>query len=261
MPRPSSRGTLSRRALGAVALGLTLSRVARADPSQSSGKLAAGTRFETTYTLVDSGAPGPLVMIVAGIHGNELAPPEAARRLVSEPLEKGRLFVLPDASRPAIAARARYAPNSRYPNLNRNFPTLRRPTPRGVMAPALWAETQSRAPDWVVDLHEGWGYRASSKSMGSSVVAAIHPRVEARLLPMAERVLQAVNTTVDKPGKTFQLIRPGPKGSFARAVVEQLTIPALVFETTWTQPMELRLTQQRLMVRTLLGALGMVCKP
>ena len=82
MPISSSRRTLSRRALGAAALGLTLSRAAGAKPVRSTGTLAAGTRFETTYTLLDSGLVGPLVMIVAGIHGNELAPPEAARRLL-----------------------------------------------------------------------------------------------------------------------------------------------------------------------------------
>ncbi|MBW2455648.1 MAG: succinylglutamate desuccinylase/aspartoacylase family protein [Deltaproteobacteria bacterium] len=261
MPRPLRAACLSRRALGAAVVGLTASRMAGAKPTQSTGVLAAGTRFETSWRLIDSGQSGPTVMVVAGIHGNELAPPEAAQQLRSEPLATGRMLIVPEASRPAIAAKSRYAPRSLYPNLNRNFPTRQRSEPRGIMAPALWDRTRGLRPDWVLDLHEGWGFRASSKSMGSSVVAAADRRVEDRLLPMAERVLAAVNKTITSPSKTFQLIRPGPNGSYARAVVEQLAIPALVLETTWVQPLELRLAQQQLMVRTVLRALGMLPRP
>jgi len=129
------------------------------------------------------------------------------------------------------------------------------------MAPALWDKTKNLGPDWVLDLHEGWGFSGSSKSMGSSVVAAVDPRVEAKVLPMAEAVLAAANRTVTNRPRRFTMIRPGPSGSFARATVEHLAIPSLVLETTWAQPLQRRLDQQLLMVRTVLRALGMLPSP
>jgi hypothetical protein len=126
------------------------------------------------------------------------------------------------------------------------------------LATAIWEKTLAVAPDWVLDLHEGWGFSAISKSMGSSVVLAPEPRVEAALRPMAERALKAVNATVTAASQRFTLIEPGPLGSYARALVEQRATPALVLETTWTQAVALRVSQQLVMVRCVLEALGMI---
>lgn len=219
--------------------------------------LAAGTRFETTAHLIDSGVEGPTVAVVAGIHGNETAPPNAADALLGETLDRGRLFVVPRANQPALAARSRYSPKSRFGDLNRNFPTDARAEARGVMAPVLWEALVGVAPDFVLDLHEGWGFRASSPSMGSSVVCARDARVEEESLGVAHAVLAAVNETVAEKSKKFQLVQPGPTGSLAHSLATRRATPALVFETTWVQDMSLRVSQQRLMVQTALTALGL----
>jgi hypothetical protein len=86
-------------------------------------------------------------------------------------------------------------------------------------------------------------------------------RVAAVVVPMAERVLAAVNATVADPKKRFRELRPGPAGSFARAVTERLGKPSLVLETTWTQPLPLRVDQQVAMVKAVMAALGMVSPP
>ena len=44
-----------------------------AAPSAESGKIAAGTEWETEFYVVDSGIAGPTVLIVGGVHGNEPA--------------------------------------------------------------------------------------------------------------------------------------------------------------------------------------------
>lgn len=247
--------SIARRALLAGVLAAPFARVAHAAPRPT---IAGATRFETPLHVVEAEHPGPTLLLVAGIHGNETAPPVAAASLVALALTRGRLVLIPEANRPALAARSRHTPGARDADLNRNFPRAPDDAPRGVLATALWDAIDAARPDWVLDLHEGWGFSAVSTSMGSSVVLASDPRVDGVAQPMAARVLAAVDATVRPPGHRFRLLQPGPAGSLARAVVERRGTPALVLETTWTQPLQLRVAQQVLMVRTVLEALGMI---
>jgi predicted deacylase len=243
---------LTRRSLLALGAGLSLQRFGEARAATQK-QIAPGTRFETPMRLLDSGTPGPTVLIVAGIHGNEPAPPRAACRIATP--SRGRLWIVPEANRTALKAHSRFTPGEAHGDLNRNFPTARRPTPRGALAEALWNATVQVDPDWVLDLHEGWGYSARGRSMGSSIVAPNEPRAATE--PIARRLLARINETIERTDKRFKLLRPGPNGSFARAVNETLGRPALVFETTWVEPMELRIAQQLLLVEEALAALGM----
>jgi predicted deacylase len=232
-------------------LGLSaLTRRAGAEHPAEQRMLAEGTRFETPIYELRAERDGPTVMIVAGIHGNEPAPPRAACHLLALRLRRGRVVIVPEVNRPALAARTRFTPGETHGDLNRNFPTLRRPTARGALATALWDETVRVAPDWVLDLHEGWGYSAAGKSMGSSIVHTGNER------SMADRLLARVNAGIDEPGKRFTLLEPGPAGSYARASRQELMIPSLVFETTWVEPMDVRVAQQLLLVGAALEALG-----
>jgi hypothetical protein len=252
MPRELTRRTL---AAGGLATGLLLA--ARAHAHYHRELLMAGTSWETAVHQFDSGAPGPTVMIVAGTHGNETAPPFAARALLERAPARGTLIVVPEVNRPALANRSRHTPGERHGDLNRNFPTRARTTPRGDMASALWAHTVAAAPDWVLDLHEGWGYSASSASMGSSVVRVADVRTDADTLPAATKLIDTINATIDERQKNFRIIGPGPAGSYARAVVERLQTPALVLETTWVEPRDKRVAQQLLLVETLLALIGL----
>ncbi len=229
------------------------------EPELLEATLAEGTRFETPAFVLDSRRSGPTVAIIAGIHGNETAPPRAARLLLTTSLHRGRLFVVPEVNRPALAAGSRFTPRSRHADLNRNFPAGARAHPRGEMAPALWEALGDLEPDWVFDLHEGWGFSASSASMGSSVVCAnaATRALDHACRDMAETILTAVNRTVTTPSRRFTLLRPGPAGSLARSLVDA-AVPSLVFETTWVQAIDLRVAQQRLMVAAALTRLGML---
>lgn len=222
-------------------------------------QLLGGTRFETPVHMLDSGAPGPTVLVVAGIHGNEPAPPRAAAKLLRLKLRKGRLVVCATANRPALAAKTRYTPKAKYIDLNRNFPTPDRASPRGELAPAVWGLIARHDVDFVVDLHEGWDFhRQNPKSIGSSVtyVPSAH---DGEVVPLARTVIAAVDATVDAPHKRFTLIAPGPLGSLARSATTEADVPSLVFETTrLPQPIELRAAQHELMVRTFLREQGMI---
>jgi hypothetical protein len=249
---------ITRRGFGLAASAALLGTATsvRAAARRSERMLLAGTRWETPCFEVDSGRDGRTVLVVAGIHGNETAPPNAARELAALTPLRGRLVVVPEVNRHALDKRTRYTPGARHADLNRNFPVPDRREARGEIAHALWALTTSLSPNWVLDLHEGWGFSKSSKSMGSSIVHAPHPEHDLR--PLADELIATVNATIGEAHKTFTVIGPGPKGSFARAVVDVLGTPAFVFETTWTQDMALRVAQHRLLVTTLLADLGVI---
>lgn len=248
------------------AAGLAAPRARQDTPTQSAlpspaGTLFRGTRFATPYYVIDSGRPGPTVLVIAGIHGNEPAPPVAAKQLLDWRLRRGRMVVLPEANRPALAARTRFTPAVRHVDLNRNFPDARHGL-RGECAPELWRFVEQLAPSLVLDLHEGWGFhRSNPKSVGSSVTYVHHAARSTAARAWAQTALTAVNATIDQSHRRLTLITPGPAASIARAVSERMGIPTLVLETTRVgQTLALRVSQQVLMVRAVLADLKMLSR-
>ena len=64
----------------------------------ATGLMLGGDAATELYTI-DSGVEGPTVMIVAGIHGNETAPPQAAAQLLLREPKRGRLIIVPRMNR------------------------------------------------------------------------------------------------------------------------------------------------------------------
>ena len=106
---------------------------------------------------LDSGAPGPVVAVVAGMHGDEPSGPAAARALAAAgPPLRGRLLVLAEANPAAMAARARTAPGGR--DLNRLFPgAAGAGALAGEEARAAWILAALEGAGLVLDLHEEGG--------------------------------------------------------------------------------------------------------
>jgi hypothetical protein len=215
---------------------------------------------ERAAVFVRTGAAsGPTLLVVAGIHGNEPAPPHAAKALVTSAIDRGRLVIVPEVNRAALAKKSRHTPGARFLDLNRNFPVAGRPSPRGRLASELWRVVERERPDFVVDLHEGFDFnRKNAKSVGSSVTYVPHSRGGAQAGRLGRQLIRSVNDTIDDPSRHFTLIAPGPEGSFARSVAEELGVPSLVLETTRVgQPLELRIAQHRLLLAEIVASLGL----
>lgn len=227
--------------------------------------LAGDTQWETPVYQIDSLRPGPTVMIAGGAHGNEPAGVQAAQQTLLWPITRGRLVVIPCVNRPVYQARTRYLPGvpSSRRDLNRCFPTPQQSAPSGSLATALWELTVSTAPDWVLDLHEGFEFHIShqpakgkKKSVGSSVIYRQSPDNEA----MVRQMLQRVNATVANPDRRFAALGRGPlTGSWVRACLDQLNIPGMIIETTIKdQSLSLRARQHRMLVGQVLLDLQMI---
>ncbi len=252
-----------------------------AEVRRTEGVLNRGTPWETPYYVQQSDQPGPVVVLVGGIHGDEPAGAEAADQIRHWPIRSGTLAVLPRANPPALAARTRMVPDVERSvgNLDRNFPRAgRQESARGEPAQAIWGWVESWDPDWVVDLHEASGIRAAgSRAAGSSTIVLSSPAAEAA----AARLLEAVNASISNEKKRFVQLGPPVDGSLARAAGEHLGASAMILETSRqdlaagadsaqtaekdrrpsassapSQPLSRRVRQHRLMVHALLVHLG-----
>lgn len=256
-----------RACVAALALLLLAGSLAAAEAKLSSGLLAEGTKWETQYYVKDSSVEGPALLITGGVHGNEPAGYRAAEQVRHWPVVRGRLVVVPQANVPGLEANKRNLPGEPEDrsNLNRNFPgpDAKTDDARGTIAKALWRFIRDVKPDWILDLHEGYAFRAShkppkgkKKSTGSSVIY----RRGAVLDPIARRMQEAVNATVDDPDRRFVLLRGGPVSTgLVGASNRHLGIPGMILETTFKgQPVSLRTRQHRTMMNAFMREIGMI---
>jgi predicted deacylase len=239
--------------------GLAFHAIAGAAGTRSTGTLAPGTPSETAWFGQDSGLPGPVVMILGGIHGDEPAGAYAAEQIRHWPIVRGRIILVPRANEIALKAGRRNTPGepSDLGNLNRNFPKVGEQGPaRGEWAQQLWAFVEQHRPDWLLDLHEGYDFRQiNPDSVGSSVI--VHPTDEGRAA--AALMLSAVNAGITNAKKQFIRLGPPVNGSLARAAGERLGRHAMILETTKKdQPLSLRARQHRVMVHACLKHLGLI---
>ena len=244
--------------LSALVLALVAS-VSSAAGIRTVGRIAEGTRWESEFHIIEGDEPGPTVVLVGGIHGDEPAGSRAAEQISHWPIRKGRLVVIPRANPVALGAGKRTIPgepeNER--DLNRNFPEPGRPNEaRGELAGGLWKFIAAQKPDWVIDLHEGFDFHSTEpKSVGSSIIDSNGTDADA----MAAVMLAAVNGTIEVPGRKFVNLSVPVSGSLARAAAEHLGAKSMILETTSRgQSLSLRTRQHRMMVRELLLRVGMI---
>src|SRR3954463_13668804 len=100
---------------------------------------------EIRVVVRDSGQPGETVLVVGCIHGSECAGTAVTRRLLSGSAPSaGRLVVIEDLN--PDGRRLGVRTNARGVDLNRNFPSQWRPSPRGPESsgPRALSEPESR---------------------------------------------------------------------------------------------------------------------
>lgn len=222
------------------------------------GTIGEGKDWATAYYVQEAKQAGPTVLVLGGIHGDEPAGVRAAEEIARWPVVRGKLVVIPCANQPARKKRSRLIPDVEEGNLNRNFPQKKGDAPKGELATALWEFVSKTRPDWLLDLHEAIGVRQQLKLGTGSTI--IHDAKRSTRL-QAERMLDAVNATIEAEASKFVLLRGPIQGSIACSAADLLGARAMILEATCTfQPLELRVRQHQTMVARLLRELGMLPK-
>ena len=160
--------------------------------------LMQGTPYETPLYIRGSGQNGPRVLVLGGVHGNEPGGWMAALQLVDVSIDRGALFVVPEANRLAIEAFSRTTPE--LGDLNRLYPGDPDGLPMAQMAHQIVSLVKQYDVDVVIDLHESWGFyqdRASRSTAFLGQTITSYPDDAGRTL--AQRVAEAVNVRVLDP--------------------------------------------------------------
>lgn len=216
--------------------------------------LAKGTAYATDMYIIKSGKPGPVVMIVGGVHGNEPAGYIAAGKMVDTNIKKGTLLVIPKANRLAVEHEKRYYGG--HGDLNRDFPMSKYESPDGALSRAIWAAVKKYNVKYVMDMHEGYDYykNRSTSSVGQSLI--YYPN--GYILSKMNAIVNTLNGQISTSYKEFSLLRYPAKGSLARATAQYLGTKSFIFETCTKLSLSTRVSYQQQAANILLKKLYMI---
>ncbi|QLG62682.1 succinylglutamate desuccinylase/aspartoacylase family protein [Halorarum salinum] len=181
---------------------------------------------ETAVTVVESGHPGPTVVVVGGQHGNEPAGYRAAGRVENWEIERGTLVVVPEANPAAVENGMREV---RGRDLNGQFPVGERP--RTAQARTVWGVLERHDANVVVDLHSSRGIYGVDGGVGQ----AVFPTVTGPAVEHADAAVGRTNREFELRGnRSFRrgnvMGRSGV--SLTRKVAGDMGKPAYLVETT-----------------------------
>ncbi|TFG84147.1 MAG: hypothetical protein E4H20_03980 [Spirochaetales bacterium] len=194
--------------------------------------------------------PGPVLLVIAGLHGDETSGPAAARLLAAGPAPvRGTIVILPEAAPEAMNAGLRWA--SGWSDLNRAFPVAGDDTsvranlsdPAFARADAILGLLATERPYLVLDLHESDRYWTEGD--GPSLVVPASMRASELALALLEAPCM----------EGFSFTGPPPAGSLAAAADALLDVPVFIVEVPDTfEPAE----RVRLYMKTIAAALRLL---
>ena len=250
--------------------------------------LMAGTEWETPLVAAHSGAAGPVLLVLGGVHGNEPGSWLAADGVAEWMPRRGSLVVVPRANVVAIGLLERTT--EALGDLNRLYPgDPAADLPMARMAAQIVAAARRYGASLVLDLHESWGFyaergeRRGTAFIGQTITSGpggdgapwaslLAGRFNARVEPERDRLLardarrwpavpSAAEVASGVPEAAAPLAarwRPGGGGSsLSLGLHVEGATPVLVEMGQERQPVERRVELHRLVVRTAMELLGM----
>jgi uncharacterized protein len=208
--------------------------------------------YQTPYYVFDSGAPGPKVLLQAGIHGDEVAGVYALEQILPKiEVTSGKLIIFPRMNPPALLS------NRRYFNLdlNRLFPGSLLSNPYEYsLAREIYDLVQKEKIEYVISLHESKNFHnpARPKTFGQTIIYGIEP--PPRLL---WQWLQSLNKNLDYDEKFCHYYCPQEDGS-TDILVKRLHLKGGFAVETWRSfDLWHRIEMQKLAVLTFLQQVGL----
>ncbi|WP_245779518.1 succinylglutamate desuccinylase/aspartoacylase domain-containing protein [Halostagnicola kamekurae] len=201
------------------------------DSSRESYQILEGTDHETTVYRTTASADGPTVVVVGGMHGNEVGGYEAASAIAEWDIDAGTLVTIPRANAEAVELGTRSGDDGI--DLNRQFPQGQEPTTD--VARAIWNVLENHDPDIVIDLHESIGIYAGGPVDG--VGQAIFHSDGAETATDADQAADTVSQNlVDEPAlefttDTFAGPETEPSGLLVHKAARDLDAQSFLIET------------------------------
>ena len=119
------------------------------------------------YYHLKSKNPKFKVMLIGGIHGNEMGAYKAADMLINATLQKGELLIIPRSNFTSILADVR----GYNGDMNRKFAYISKKDPDYHYVELLKSAILEYKPDVLISMHDGYGFNIENKrAWGQSVV-------------------------------------------------------------------------------------------
>jgi len=190
---------------------------------------------------------GPIILIIGSVHGNEPAGGVAVSQL-SDKIKKmggikcGKLVLISCPNKLGTALNSRWLCHRIFNcDLNRNFPRIQGETPCEPISLKI-AEYVKEA-DFVLDLHEGWGWANHSQSLGSG----LYPGETPECIQLAGEIRDSLNNRIADLSKKWVMAENNhPEFKSLRSYCCLLGIHYILVETTGQndiQPLRLRVEQ------------------
>jgi hypothetical protein len=237
--------------------------------------LLPGTTSETGMIIRHSGVPGPALMVLGGVHGNEPGGWGAAEEVANWEPAAGTLIVVPNANIRAMNAFVRTFDD--IGDLNRLYP--------GNAESALLMERMSHAfletcrefdVAILLDMHESWAFYAEyppnsgTGALGQTITAGIGPKQQTIAHAIAEvanpqasereQFIIRDGTRFSRPDGTPVGTGPSSRGRSSLSAgghVQGLT-PILIEMGQENQALERRVELHLITARALLGIEGIL---
>ncbi|MDC0718512.1 succinylglutamate desuccinylase/aspartoacylase domain-containing protein [Nannocystis bainbridge] len=204
--------------------------------------------------VFDAAEPGPVALIQAGIHGDEVAGVHALQEMLEEHLRpsRGRLIVVPVMNPPAYRARQRSAPGGL--DLNRCFPgDVDAPERERQLARRFMDLVLAERPTLMATLHESHKrYHPDVKpSFGQTLVYGVEP-----MPAIIARTIDRLNARIAGEDERWAPQYYPVATSSTEVIVEATGCVGICVETWMGLPESRRIELQRLVVELLLDDLG-----
>jgi len=205
--------------------------------------IGKGTAYETSYYVLEGRGPGPVVLLEAGMHGDEAAGVYALYRLLPRlKLQAGKLVIFPRMNVPACKAYQRFL----TVDLNRVFPGLPGGEPyEYALAWDIYGMLRQEKVDFVLTLHESQYLHQprSGKNYGQTIVYVVNP-----MPTYLSAWLVAVNRQIS-PEETFHPLFHYREDSSTEVFVKSQRLRGGFSVETWTGlPLSRRIELQQLVV-------------
>lgn len=207
-------------------------------------KIAEGTKEENTVTVLRGGEEGPVVYIVAGVHGDEQAGWRAGNLVKDATIKAGTVYIVSPANQYGAQNDQRRTKDER--DLNRNFPGDPDGWDAERIAYSIFSDIQAKEPVIVLDLHEAIAKEDDYEKLGANYDALGNSLICQSLDGIGDLVLEALLQSEAGELCANPLILYGspPSGSVNETVTNQLGIPAITVETLRAEPLSQRVQNQ-----------------
>lgn len=161
--------------------------------------LMGGTAFETPLHIFGSGLPGPVLLVLGGVHGNEPGGWLAAEELLAtlRPAQ-GAVLVVPQANRLAAASFIRTRDD--WGDLNRLYPGTPDGLPMAQLAHQIMETVREYQVSVVLDMHESWAFFNGRPQNGTAYLGqTVATSPDERAKSLAHDAVAAVNTRIRHP--------------------------------------------------------------